>query len=92
MQKLFEYQSRIELERWRRIRLSVWAYTYEIVNQPIATDEQFDKLAQQIDTSIDTGRPDLDAWWRTEFNPYTGMWIHKHPELHLIRRIYERFG
>lgn len=87
---LFYHRTRIEIERWRRIKLTVWAYAYEIANNPIATDEQFDRLAAQIDTTIITGR--LDDWWRQNFQPYTGMWIHNHPEKHLARRIYERFG
>ena len=89
MQPLFNHCTNVEIERWRRIKLTVWAYAYEIANDPIATDEQFDALARQIDTTIDTGR--LDDWWRENFQPHTGMWIHKHPEKHLARKIYERF-
>ena len=91
MINLFSHRTRTEVERWRRIKLTVWAYAYEIANDPIATDEQFDVLARQIDVSIPTGRDDLDDWWRQNFQPHTGMWIHNHPEKHLARKIYERF-
>lgn len=87
MQPLFNYRTRVEIERWQRIRLTLWAYAYEIANNPIATDEQFDLLAQQIDLSIVTGR--LDDWWRAEFKPFTGMWIYLHPELEKVRKIYD---
>lgn len=87
---LFNHRTRIEIERWRRIKLTVWAYAYEIANNPIATDSQFDRLAASIDTTIDTGR--LDDWWRQNFQPHTGMWIYGHPELDKTRRIYELYG
>lgn len=90
MINLFNYRTRTEIERHRRIKLTVWAYAYEIANNPIATDEQFDRLADRIDLSVSTDR--LDEFWRTEFQPHTGMWIHKHPELDKTRRVYERFG
>lgn len=89
VRRLFYYPTRIETERRKRIKLTVWAYAYEIANNPIATDEEFDRLAESIDTTINTGR--LDDWWRQNFQPHTGMWIHKHPELNLVRRIYEQF-
>lgn len=88
---LFHSWGRGEKERWKRIRLSLWAYAYEIACKPIVSDEKFDKLAQSIDLTVTTSRPDLDEWWRKEFTPYTGQWIHKHPELGLIEKIYKRF-
>lgn len=88
---LFHHFTTGERETWKRIKLSVWAYAYEIADNPVATDEQFDKLAASIDLTINTKRADLDEWWRSEFQPHTGQWIHAHPELDYVRRIYERF-
>lgn len=68
-------------ERQRRIRLSYAALAYERYDDPTMSDAEFDDLARQIDPSIDTGNPALDAFFRTEFKPNTGSWIHRHPEL-----------
>jgi len=91
MKPLFVYRSSTEHEVWKRIRVALCAYAYEIMDKPIITDHEFDELAASIDLSINTNRLDLDEWFRQEFQPHTGSWIHKHPELPYIRRIYERF-
>jgi hypothetical protein len=79
----------IATERRRRIQLSMWAYAYEIAGEPMVTDEMFDTTAAQSDVSISTGH--IDEWWRENFQPYTGCWIHSHPELaQLERRFKER--
>lgn len=77
----------IEIERRRRIRLSMWAYAYEIAGQSLVTDAQFDAEARLSDLSIETGR--LDGWWAKHFTPSSGMWIHHHPELAGIKRLFE---
>ena len=92
MMPLFLHRSKTEIEVWKRIRVAVWAYAYEIANNPIASDAEYDKLAASVDLSVSTSRPDLDDWFRKNFQPHTGQWIHHHPELHFIRRIYERFA
>jgi len=86
-----EYSTRVDEETRRRIRLSVFAYAYEYDSNPIVSDGEFDELCLQIDTTIDTRRPELDEYFRKEFDPSTGMWIRNHPELDKIRFIYERY-
>lgn len=88
MLDLFAWGTPIEVERRRRIRLTLWAYAYEIENNPLVTDSIFDSEALKSDPSIDTGH--LDDWWRECFNPSTGMWVHKHPELQKVRLYYAR--
>lgn len=83
--------SRTETEVKRRINLSVWAYAYEFMNQSIVSDAIFDVESYQVDLNIETARLDLDYWFRAFFQPCTGMWIHKHPELDKIKTLYERF-
>ncbi len=80
----------MEQERQKRICIALWAYAYEFKNHSIVSDEKFDKVALSIDVSIDTNKPELDAFFRKEFNAYTGQWIYKHPELHLIKQLYNR--
>ncbi len=82
--------TREEIERRRRIRLSLWAYAYEVESVSLVSDLVFDHEARLVDVSISTGNPKLDAFFRTEFEPHTGMWIHKHPDLKGIRRLYLR--
>jgi len=86
---LFKWGNPIEIERRRRIRLSLWAYAYEIENTSLVDDAQFDVEAQRSDPTINTGH--LDDWWRKEFKPYTGQWIHRHPEIVLIEALYVRY-
>lgn len=71
--------------------MSLWAYAYEIVGDSVVSDEKFDAECKLVDLSVSTTRPDLDEWWKNNFTPHTGMWIHNHPELDFIKRLYERF-
>lgn len=79
-----------EIERRNRIRIAVWAYAYEIANDTLVDDAAFDALALQIRPQMSTGRDREDAFFRTEFDPSTGMWIRSHPNLAGIRGIYRR--
>lgn len=79
-------QTPVEAERRRRILVAVWAYAYEIAAVPLVPDTEYDREAKLVDLTIDTGR--LDDWYRKHFDPNTGLWIHAHPELDGIRRIY----
>lgn len=54
------------------------------------SDEEFDKLSYKINPSILTGHPVLDKFFQEEFKPYTGSWIHKHPELQKVKETYYR--
>ena len=80
-----------EIETRRRIRLSVWAYAYEFENETIVSDAKYDVESFQVNLNIETGRLDLDFWFRAMFTPDTGIWIHKHPELVKVRQLYERW-
>ena len=81
--------SKVEKERRLRIRLAVAAYAYEKRNDSIMSDSEFDKLCTQVDLSVDTGNTKLDSWFKKNFDPSTGQWIHKHPDLLKIRYLYE---
>lgn len=85
------YSDIVCLETRRRIRLSLAAYAYEALMISIMSDNEFDKLAQSIDLTIDTRRPDLDKWFRKNFQPHTGMWIHGHPDRKRLHIILEQF-
>jgi len=79
----------LEVERRNRIRLSVAAYAYEYHDETLMTDHEFDKLSLLIDTSVSTGSPRLDNFFRNHFEPDTGMWIRKHPGLSGLERVYQ---
>ena len=74
-----------------RIRLSVAAYAYEYKDDPIMSDENFDKLAKEINPEEKTGNRKLDNFFKKEFTADTGMWIHKHPERNKLEQIYLNF-
>lgn len=86
-----KWGSRVEKEIHRRIRLSVAAYSYEVLNESIMSDSEFDILCKEIDTDIKTGNKKLDTFFKTKFDPSTGQWIHSHPELDGIKKIYEQY-
>jgi hypothetical protein len=79
----------VEIERRNRILLSLYAYSYEYQNDSLVSDGEFDALCGKIDTSIDTGNELLDTFFRAEFSPDTGMWIHKHPERDKLENMYQ---
>lgn len=84
---LGDWGSPIELEVRRRIRVSIAAYAYEMLDRPIMSDTEFDKLAQSIRPKVGTCHPLLDEFFVTRFSPMTGMWIHDHPELARIKSL-----
>jgi len=83
--------SPIEREVYRRIQVCVAAYAYEIADKPIMSDTMFDWMAARIKRDMGTGHPVLDEFFQVHFSPMTGMWIHQHPELAGIERIFTRY-
>ena len=79
-----------EVERRSRIRTTLWAYAYEMDSSPLATDQQFDEECLKVNLDQPTGYPLLDQWFRENFTPYTGQWIHKHPDLPAVKRAVQR--
>ncbi len=76
-------------EKHRRCLISLWAFAYEIKSESLVPDHVFDKACREIDTSIETGNARIDQWFKDNFDPNTAMWIHRHPELKRIEKIYE---
>lgn len=92
----------VEVERRNRIKLAVAAYSYEMESDSIMSDGDFDKLCLEINPKLptisDVTEPKqikrykkLDKFWANEFEPDTGQWIHKHPELHYVKQIYHKY-
>lgn len=86
-----EWGSPVEKERRLRIKLSVAAYAYEYMNDSIISDAEFDKLCLQVNKMVDTGHKVCDNYFKQHFDPSTGQWIRKHPELDKIAKLYERY-
>jgi len=87
-----KWGSPTEIQIRLRMKLSAAAYAYEFEpeEKPLCSDEEFDEASKMIDLSILTSRPDLDAFFKEHFNPSTGVWIHKHPELDQVREYTKR--
>jgi NAD-dependent DNA ligase len=81
----------INQEIRNRIKLSVAAYAYEMEDDSIMSDADFDNLCREIKVNETTGNEKMDNFFKTEFNPSTGQWIHKHPELNKIAEIYKKY-
>lgn len=73
-----------------RIQLSVAAYAYEIDNNSIMSDAEFDEKCLLIDPDFKTGNRKMDNFFKKHFDPSTGQWIHKHPEKSKITGIYTK--
>lgn len=81
-------RSKIEIERRNRIMVTLWAYAYEVMDETLVPDSVYDETCRRIDPTIKTGR--LDDFFENEFDPSTGVWIHKHPEPRLVENLYFR--
>lgn len=77
-------------QKMYRINVAVYAYAYEIMNNPIASDSHFDNTCKKIDLKIPADNAELDKWFMKNFDPCTGQWIHKYPKKYLpgIIKIY----
>ena len=60
-----------------------------ILNQYKNVDNLCNDL--EINPDIETGNKKLDKFFKTEFDPATGMWIRNHPELNKITELYKSF-
>jgi len=81
---MIEFNSEIR----NRIRASVAAYAYEFHNDSIMSDAEFDIICQSINPSVTTGNAELDEFFQTKFVAFSGTWIHQHPDLIGISRVY----
>lgn len=70
-----------------RIRVAIFAHAYEYYNESLVDDTTYDALARDVDVSIETDRPDLDLWFKENYQDHTGSWVHSHPELKRIDEI-----
>lgn len=80
-----------EIETRNRIILTMSAYAYEFENDPIISDGEFDDLCKKINLQIKTGNSNMDKWWQENFDPSTGQWIRKHPELDRINQLCKEY-
>lgn len=74
-----------------RIRVAVAAYAYEVKSDPIMPDAEFDRLAASIRPRELTGNALCDLFFLESFEPHTGSWIHDHPDLPGVARIYRDY-
>ena len=98
-----KWGSVIEVERKNRIKIAVAAFAYEKGLKETLTDAEFDELAKKINPAVSTAEDctdpvrkkryeRLDKFFREDFKDYTGQWIYKHPELHIIQAIYDKIA
>ena len=81
----------VDEEIRNRIKLSVAAFAYEFRDDPIMSDAEFDALSLKIDPKKSTGNDLIDNFFRTHFDPNTGVWVHNHPELWKVQQLYRRY-
>lgn len=82
-------------ETQRRIKVAVWAYAYEVMNDSIVSDAEFDAECALVDLSKTTSDSAMDRWFKNNFNPCTGMWVQNHPNkrgLHTYYTLWKKKG
>lgn len=77
-------------ERRNRIKVAVAAYAYEVVGDPVMSDEEFDNLCREIRPDVLTGDRVFDDFFRNVFAPFTGIWVHSHPDIPGISSAFHR--
>lgn len=75
-----------------RIRLAVAAYGYEIADHPTMTDAAYDAMAERIDPSKPTNNLVIDWFFWKNFDPHTGIWIYRHPDLAKVAHCYQAYA
>lgn len=78
-----------EVERRRRINVALWAYAYEVHDDSLVSDGKFDETCLEIDLSVNTGDRRMDIWFKNNFFPDSGVWVHKHPHLDRLEELYQ---
>lgn len=78
-----------EIETRRRIMVSVAAYAYEVKDDPIWPDAKYDRECLKVDLTIRTRNSEMDRWFKENFDPFTGLWVHDHPNRKGLNRIYK---
>ena len=81
----------INQEIRNRIKLSVAAYAYEFEGDSIMTDHEYDELSLKINPNEKTGNDVMDKFFKTQFQPDTGMWIRSHPEIKKLEYLYKKY-
>ena len=81
----------INQEIRNRIKLSVAAYAYEFKGDSIMTDHEYDELSRKINPSEETGNDMMDKFFKTQFQPDTGMWVRCHPEVKKLDYLYKKY-
>lgn len=88
---LFYTRSLREIEAKRRTKVAIWAYAYEFEDNPLVSDAIFDSECAKINPAVATTRPELDEWFKQQFSPHTGSWVHVHPDLERLRSLYNEY-
>ena len=81
----------INQETRNRIKLSIAAYAYEFLGESIMTDHEYDELSLKINPNEKTGNDMMDEFFKTQFQPDTGMWIRSHPEINKLEYLYKKY-
>ena len=81
----------INQEIRNRIKLSVAAYAYEFKGDSIMSDHEYDELSLKINPNEKTGNDVMDKFFKTQFQPDTGMWIRSHPEIKKLEYLYKKY-
>ena len=76
-----------------RIRIAVAAWAYENKHRETMTDAEYDAMSERVHSqrNVATGNHRLDRFFQREFDPDTGLWVHRHPDQAGLENIYARY-
>lgn len=82
-----------EQVRRDRIRIAVAAWAYEHNHKPSMSDGDYDALSERVHShrNVSTGNHRLDRFFQRSFDPDTGLWVHRHPNIAGLENIYARY-
>lgn len=75
----------------QRARVALFAYAYEMRNDSLVGDAEYDRLSLEVldNINIVTDNAVLDDFFVKNFSADTGMWVLKHPDIKRLEVIYE---
>ena len=77
-----------DIEGRRRKSVSLWAFAYAVMNDPIVPDNVYDAVIKQVDLKAYTDDLSLDLWFEENYSTQHSRWIWTHPDFEELAEMY----
>lgn len=78
-------------EVFRRKQIAAVTFGVEVRGVALMLESDWDGIAQRINTALGTCHPVIDEFFRARFSPLTTSWIHDHPDLGGVAKMFDRY-